>query len=248
MDKVLPNTMATIPFDIKDPYWDNIHPGMRSRIKHRLILVRHGESESNIELTTTGLTSEFKKDHPLTDIGKEQAEDVANFLHKKGGLNAIDRIEMSPLLRAVQTALLCLNMPSSPEQIVNFELREKYSKSRYACQIPLRRNKNVKHINFDDESMCLERWIREPDVDFAHRVSVLMDNWKKIGAVEDRKQTLVFAHSQLISQLLSNDKSFHLANGSISIIDIDEDNHLNVHMANYTAHLRNPTGVHTCIF
>lgn len=260
MDKVLPttktpNTMATIPFDIKDPYWANIHPGMRSRIKHRLILVRHGESESNIELTTTGLTSEFKKDHPLTDIGKEQAEDVANFLHKhkKGDLDAIDRIEVSPLLRAVQTADPSMldwlyGGPIGPEQFVNFELREKYSKSPYVCDIPMWRDSSVKHINFDDESMRSGRWVREPDIDFEYRVSVLMDNWKKIGAVEERKQTLVFAHSQLISQLLSTDKSFHLANGSISVIDIDEDNHLNVHMANYTAHLRNPTGMHTCIF
>jgi phosphohistidine phosphatase SixA len=92
-----------IPFNIKDEYWNNIHPGMMSRIKHRLILVRHGESESNIELTTTGKTSEFAIDHKLTDIGKEQAQDIANFIESKG-LEHIDRIEISPLDRAAQTA------------------------------------------------------------------------------------------------------------------------------------------------
>jgi broad specificity phosphatase PhoE len=239
--------MATIPFDIKDAYWTKIHPGMRSRIKHRLILVRHGESESNIELTTTGLTTEFNIDHALTDIGKEQAQDVATFLHKKG-LDSIDRIEMSPLYRATQTALPCLKDCFGIEQIVNFELREKYSKTPYTCDMPLLRAVSVNHINFDSECIRIGRWVREPDVDFEHRVNALMDNWKTIGTVEERKQTLVFAHSQLISQLLSHDKSFHLANGSISVIDIDEDNHLNVHMANYTAHLRTPTGMHTCIF
>jgi broad specificity phosphatase PhoE len=240
--------MTTIPFDIKDPYWAKIHPGMMSRIKHRLILVRHGESESNVELTTTGLTTEFNIDHKLTDIGKEQSHDVATFLHKKG-IDSIDRIEISPLYRAVQTALPCLKDCFGTDQIVNFGLREKYSKTAYACDIPLRDNVFVRHINFDSETMHSGRWwIREPDIDFEKRVNTLMDSWKTIGTVDERKQTLVFTHSQLISQLLSTDKSFHLANGSISVIDIDENNHLNVHMANYTAHLRIPTGMHTCIF
>jgi broad specificity phosphatase PhoE len=75
-----------------------------------------------------------------------------------------------------------------------------------------------------------------------------MNVWKTIGTVENRKQTLVFSHSQLISELLSSDKSFHLANGSISIIDIDESNRLQVQVANYTKHLQRPTGMHTCIF
>jgi len=72
--------------------------------------------------------------------------------------------------------------------------------------------------------------------------------WKTQGTIDDRKQTLVFTHSQVISKLLSNDNNFHLANGSISIIDIDEDNCINVQVANYTKHLRTPTGMHTCIF
>ena len=49
---------TAIPFNIQDPYWSETHPGMPCRIKHRLILVRHGESESNVELTTTGQTTE----------------------------------------------------------------------------------------------------------------------------------------------------------------------------------------------
>ena len=97
----------SIPFNIKDDYWSEIHPGMSSRIKHRLILVRHGESTSNAELTLTGQTTEYAIDHALTNIGKEQAQDVANFLESKGILY-IDRIEISPLDRAIQTAIPAL--------------------------------------------------------------------------------------------------------------------------------------------
>jgi broad specificity phosphatase PhoE len=73
----------SIPFNIKDDYWSEIHPGMSSRIKHRLILVRHGESTSNAELTLTGQTTEYAIDHALTNICKEQAQDVSNFLESK---------------------------------------------------------------------------------------------------------------------------------------------------------------------
>ena len=254
----------SMPFDIKDAYWDNIHPGMMRRIKHRLIIIRHGESESNIELTTTGKTSEFAIDHALTDVGKEQAQDVANFLESKG-LKYIDRIEISPLDRAVQTAMPSLLRISNDDIInkdiiLNYELREKYTKSSYWCKFPNFNEKTqfIKEINFDDEHRCLQNiedrlWLRCPEFDydyysFEKRAKNLMNVWKTIGTVENRKQTLVFSHSQLISELLSSDKSFHLANGSISIIDIDEKNYLHVQVANYTKHLQNPTGMHTCIF
>jgi broad specificity phosphatase PhoE len=267
----------SIPFNIKDKFWDVTHPGMMRRIKHRLILVRHGESESNIELTTTGKTSEFSFDHALTDVGKEQAQDIANFLETKG-LEHIDRIEISPLDRAVQTAMPCLfknpiadywmreesNIGSDIYIAVNFDLREKYSKQEYECSIPFLDNvkkglqfpfiyyKNYDQVNKNGNKDLITRnkWIREPDTNFEGRVEELLNTWKKIGSIDNRNQTLVFAHSQLIAQLLSSDKdkSFHLANGSISIIDIDEDNHLHIQVANYTKHLHTPTGMHTCIF
>jgi len=96
------------------------------------------------------------------------------------------------------------------------------------------------------------QWLRQPETteEFCRRTSSVMDEWKKEGNVENRKQTIVFTHSQFISQLLAGDSkmSFHLANGSISIIDIDEENNLHVQVANYTKHLQTPTGMHTCIY
>ena len=264
---------ATMPFNIQDHYWSVVHPGMPCRIKHRLILVRHGESESNIELTTTGQTTEHSIDTPLTALGQEQAEDVANFLELKGikyDDGHVDRVQISPLWRAIQTALPTLKKVSYCDHIrdhyvdINYDLREKYSKEAYWIKtpelnyaFPRSRRKNLNKVRSRrgsgsmDEPWRDHHWLREPEpqLKFCERVASVMEEWKKEGTVEDRKQTIVFTHSQFISQLLAGDSkmSFHLANGSISIIDIDEENNLHVQVANYTKHLRTPTGMHTCL-
>ena len=267
-------TSNEIPFNIQDPYWLNTHPGMPCRIKHRLILVRHGESESNVELTTTGQTTEHSIDTPLTALGQEQAEDVADFLELKGikyDDGHVDRVQISPLWRAIQTALPTLKKVSYPDHVknaakrvvINYDLREKYSKEAYWIKMPqlnyafpchsrINLNKVRSRGGTMDEPWRDHQWLREPEprMEFHQRVTSVMDAWKLEGTVEDRKQTIVFTHSQFISQLLAGDSnmSFHLANGSISIIDIDEENNLHVQVANYTKHLRTPTGMHTCIF
>lgn len=61
-----------------------------------LLLVRHGESEGNVEGLIQG-----QLDKPLTDLGREQASAVAERLRSDGGA---DRIVSSPLARASATA------------------------------------------------------------------------------------------------------------------------------------------------
>ena len=262
---------ATMPFNIQDPYWSVVHPGMPCRIKHRLILVRHGESESNIELTTTGKTSEHSIDTPLTALGQEQAQDVADFLELKGikyDDGHVDRVQISPLWRAIQTALptlknspYCDDVDVKPGQHVdiNYDLREKYSKEAYWIKMPELRSLFSYHRQLNFHKLSIRAtgddgehyWLRQPEtpLEFCERVASVIEEWKKEGTVKDRKQTIVFTHSQFISQLLAGDSkmSFHLANGSISIIDIDEENNLHAQVANYTKHLRTPTGMHTCL-
>jgi probable phosphoglycerate mutase len=57
-------------------------------------LVRHGQSTSNAGLPATG-----HGEVPLTDLGREQAHDVANLVRKQP-----DLLVVSPYLRAVDTA------------------------------------------------------------------------------------------------------------------------------------------------
>ena len=61
----------------------------------RIIMVRHGQSESNVKKTFTG-----QLDSPLTDVGREQARRMAGYLDKY----QIDKIYASSLDRAVETA------------------------------------------------------------------------------------------------------------------------------------------------
>ncbi len=72
----------------------------------RLYLVRHGQSEANLleVISNRGLV------HPLTNLGRQQAAELAQSL----ATVPIVRIYSSPLLRAVQTAEIisaALNMP-----------------------------------------------------------------------------------------------------------------------------------------
>ncbi len=61
-----------------------------------LLLVRHGESEGNVEALIQG-----QLDKPLTALGREQAKAVAARLKAEG---PFDRIVSSPLVRALATA------------------------------------------------------------------------------------------------------------------------------------------------
>jgi len=237
---------------MKSPFWDDVHPGMLARVKHRVILVRHGESASNRELTSTGETSEVAIDSPLTDVGRQQANDLAAKFASLG-IGCIDAIECSPLDRAWATALPTIALKDCNAPIlVDYNLREKYTKDPYWCTFGAFGertdvNKRIEIANFDkdtfeeDECSCFH-WKRLPDVDFASRVESLITRW---AAVDSRTQTLVFTHSQVISQILAgkSDRLFHLTNGSITVIDFDEAGHMNVQVVGM--HIQTPTGMHT---
>lgn len=61
----------------------------------RIIMVRHGQSESNVRKTFTG-----QLNAPLTEVGRMQAQRMAEYLDQY----RIDRIYASSLDRAVETA------------------------------------------------------------------------------------------------------------------------------------------------
>jgi broad specificity phosphatase PhoE len=62
----------------------------------RLYLVRHGESQANVE----GVFSNRDVDHPLTELGRWQARALAEWLDPKG----VSAVYASPIRRAQQTA------------------------------------------------------------------------------------------------------------------------------------------------
>ena len=71
----------------------------------RIIMVRHGQSESNVRKTFTG-----QLDAPLTDVGREQAQRMAQYLDKY----RIDKIYASSLDRSVETAQAIADRQNCP--------------------------------------------------------------------------------------------------------------------------------------
>lgn len=70
-----------------------------------IIMVRHGQSESNVKKTFTG-----QLDAPLTEVGSEQARRMARYLDKY----RIEKIYVSSLERAVETAQAIADRQNCP--------------------------------------------------------------------------------------------------------------------------------------
>ena len=64
----------------------------------KITFTRHGESQANLlrEISNRGLK------HPLTPLGRQQAAALADMLHDQ----AITRIYISPVLRAIETGII----------------------------------------------------------------------------------------------------------------------------------------------
>ena len=82
-----------------------------------LYLIRHGESQSNVDKTFTG-----QMDAPLSDLGRRQAAAIATFFLGKH----IDRIYASDLSRAYETALPLSKISRVPVE-KNAAFREIYA-------------------------------------------------------------------------------------------------------------------------
>jgi broad specificity phosphatase PhoE len=83
-----------------------------------IYLARHGQSLANVEGILAG-----HQDSPLTDVGREQAQELAD-LAKKAGLK-FDHVYVSPLSRAKETAQIIARGTGSPEPEVMPDLIER---------------------------------------------------------------------------------------------------------------------------
>lgn len=211
--------------------------GMGSkRIVHRIVLLRHGETLANLNMMNN--TFDPSKKHlntPLSPLGHQQAQNIADYLLHIG-FNP-DTIIVSRLARAMDTAKPFISKNRIP--VLYDETIVEYNHCR---------NEEISDIYGTWE------YKKETKEEFIERVSKTLSNLQSDGSIESPKQTLLFTHSQFISCLLSNsifgiktesNVFFHLANGSITCIDIDEERKIHIHAVNYTKHLEEPTGHHS---
>lgn len=262
------------PWNINDPYYDAPVAGLGARIKHRILLVRHGETDANRQLTSTNsdIDAATFGEPRLTDVGRRQAECIAARFSRWPS-DAFTHIECSPMSRALETAVPFLRrIHRSVPVRVDTDLMELWhvrpGRVPYPWQAEPEMVDLLREVNFVDLTFVDSRKIvdmdnaatlfhhRHPESpeDAKARVAGLITRWRGRGTGDRRHQTIVFAHSLLIDALLnqlvagsSAGACFHLANGSITCLDIDENDVVRVHLVNCTSHLTPAlrTGHHT---
>jgi broad specificity phosphatase PhoE len=212
---------------------------------HRIVFVRHGETEANNKLMKNTNIDHITLDTCLTSTGLLQGEEVANFL--KSIDFKPDNIFCSNLQRAYNTALPTITFVCEKFPDCVIELNQRW------VECNRKKEEIIKGINNNPD------WLykRETNEQFIERVFSSFNMLKGIGSIDKPIQTIVFTHSQLIATVLSkcltntNSPSsesaghFQLSNGSITCIDIDETGTPHVQTVNFTRHLSTPTGQHT---
>lgn len=260
-------TMAqsdNVQWHVGHPEWAAPRHGMRAHIKHRIELVRHGETDCNIGLTTEGKVHPTP-DPPLTARGRKQAADIGRFYSQMidisrptGGWAPEDepytRFEVSPLQRTLDTAAHTLKIFAGlpGEKELDVSLRERWRHD--GVWVPNRElDLHGQYHTTGNHWWCPQESYGE----FQRRVYAKVEEWMTHGSAEDRCHTIVFGHSLFINNVLthfiptpiSDDEEapvfFHLPNGSITVIDIDTENKMHIHCVGYTQHLTETSGQHT---
>lgn len=258
------------PLDVKNEYYDTPHRVYGgAKVKHRVILVRHGESMHNKRhdgRDGEALGARPSLDTELTDDGLTQAEDVGRFLTEFDWHP--DVVRVSPMLRARQTAepflrrwfckhALATVNNQTPQEGVMIETTRGY-KTRF---VPDRMCMEVN--TWEDQELHLEGLTTKKETyrEFVERVI----RWKKaleedsVAGEGERMQTIAFTHSMVIGEFLNSLVSenresvddngvwskvyWQVNHGSITCADYMDNGEWNIHAMNYTKHISRFTGL-----
>jgi broad specificity phosphatase PhoE len=191
----------------------------------RLILVRHGESTSNVKKLFSGHSQ-----HPLSKKGEEQVKKLALRLKDE----KIDAIYSSDLNRAIQTAEAIIKFHPNLRLIQDKRIREfNFGKLEGTPEIP-----GMKWTEAENKFPELER------VESVYnRVKDFLDEIYKKHKKETvlvschggtKRAFLTIIHNKSISEFNSFKPS---KNTSISIFDIEENGNHKVHLMQCVKHL-----------
>lgn len=219
-----------LPLSIRNEEYKSPRYGMRNGIiVHRMIFIRHGESESNVK--SMNGNKEYDVNPPLTDIGLQQANEVKNFLINQN-YNPHEII-ISPLQRAYLTGKFFIDHLNHHNVSPDIDIMEFNYKKDETFKYE-HNNETIHYTTF-----------KENKDNFKRRVMNFFNKMKNEGSVEYPKDTLIITHSQVIDAILSDTFTFHISNASITCIDIDNEGKIHVQAVNYTRHLTTPTGQHS---
>lgn len=161
----------------------------------QLIFVRHGQTHGNVEGRWQGWT-----DTPLNELGKRQAELVANRLSERPG--QIHAVYSSPLSRAYQTAQAIADKLSLPVRLVtnlrefHFGVIEGMTTAEVAVQYPelLARWRDPGDLTFAYPQ-------GESKVDFMARITEVLET---IIARHPGETVVVVSHGGALRAMLSH--------------------------------------------
>jgi len=154
----------------------------------KIILVRHGETDYNLERRIQGHT-----DIPLNARGEKQAEEIAEVLHEK---EKIDAVFTSDLMRASRTAQLIAG--DSIPMISLRGLRE-----RKMGEIEGMLHKDAIHKRKEDGKPSLLHY-GENEVDLCTRLVAAYEEVKRISKEKGYKTALVVSHGSALNNLLES--------------------------------------------
>lgn len=258
------------PFDVKNEYYDTPHKVCGgAKVKHRVILVRHGESAHNKR--HDGRDGETVQEKPsldteLTVDGQMQAEDVGRLLSEFNWHP--DVIRVSPMLRTRQTSVPFLRRWFCNQGLsqINSECHQQSAIVIAKSGLPVRviSDNTCMEVNvWEDQQLDLCSHITKKETygDFVKRVI----KWRKeLEADTDllegdkRIQTLVFTHSMVISEFLNTLVSenrgslsdnewakvyWQVNHGSVTCVDYMDNGEWHIQAMNYTKHITHYTGL-----
>ncbi len=198
-------------------------------------LIRHGETNNNLEHRCNGCRS----DQPLSQRGEAQAAALAPYFDA----HPVDTVHVSHLTRAKQTAMLAFRADERAlciepdlqevdlgvwDGMLHAEVRERYPEEWY----------NSKHR----ASISVYPG-GESSVDAAERI---WQAFLRILRANRGKRIAIVAHSTILTLLMLRIFDWHLdrksemagiSNASFHLLEIDENNHAEMTVWNYTAHL-----------
>ena len=159
-------------------------------------IVRHGERIDEVDRTWTRRNLKIAHDPPLTSVGKVQAMKAANFLRSLEGKVKFERVHVSPLVRALQTAERISDAMDLPVRVNN-------GLGYFAAQTALYELRNSTKPPFvQDVAKCCPLMKLDKDHDRKHRhpMDTLCDI---VENTKDGHDTLIVAHRECIRDLMN---------------------------------------------
>ena len=157
-----------------------------------MYLVRHGQTLFNVVFGQTRKDPGIE-DPPLTNIGHNQAKEIAEKIRKK----KIKRIISSPYTRALETSQIVANSLGLPV-VIDADIRERMA---YICDIGTKTQilkKKWPGLDFNNLKDCWWNNTEEPVTDFHRRCGNFR---KKMSSVANNESNLVVTHWGVILSL-----------------------------------------------